>query len=80
MKKNYLFLVVFICIAMSSFAQVTTSNIRGLVVDDQNQPLPDASVVAIHTPTGTKYGGTTNFDGRFSLLNMRDPCPLVFTT
>jgi len=79
MKKNYLFLVVFICIAMSSFAQVTTSNIRGLVVDDQNQPLPDASVVAIHTPTGTKYGGTTNFDGRFSLLNMRVGGPYTVT-
>jgi hypothetical protein len=79
MKKNYLFLAIFLCIAMSSFAQVTTSNIRGLVVDDQNQPLPDASVVAIHTPTGTKYGGTTNFDGRFNLLNMRVGGPYTVT-
>ena len=79
MKKNYLFLAIFFFIAMSSFAQVTTSNIRGLVVDDQNQPLPDASVVAIHIPTGTKYGGTTNFDGRFNLLNMRVGGPYTVT-
>jgi len=79
MKKNYLFLAIFFCIAMSSFAQVTTSNIRGLVVDDQNQPLPDASVVAIHTPTGTKFGGTTNFDGRFNLLNLRVGGPYTVT-
>tara|TARA_R110002073_G_scaffold72537_1_gene177440 strand:- start:433831 stop:436914 length:3084 start_codon:yes stop_codon:yes gene_type:complete len=59
------------CIAISSYAQVTTSNMNGSVIDDQNQPLPGASVVAIHIPTGTKYGGTTNFEGRYNLLNMR---------
>ncbi|MGB5462706.1 MAG: carboxypeptidase regulatory-like domain-containing protein, partial [Aureibaculum sp.] len=63
----------------SSFAQVTTSDIRGLVVDDQNAPLPGANVVAIHTPTGTKYGGTTNLDGRFNLLNMRVGGPYTVT-
>ena len=79
MKKMYAFAVLFICIAFTSFAQVTTSNIRGLVVDDQNQPLPSASVVAIHTPTGTKYGGSTNFDGRYNLLNMRVGGPYTVT-
>ncbi|MGB5364576.1 MAG: carboxypeptidase-like regulatory domain-containing protein, partial [Aureibaculum sp.] len=71
MKKIYFFAALFLGLAISSFAQVTTSDIRGLVVDDQNAPLPGANVVAIHTPTGTKYGGTTNLDGRFNLLNMR---------
>ncbi|MDJ0644860.1 MAG: TonB-dependent receptor [Flavobacteriaceae bacterium] len=79
MKKMYAFAVLFCCIAITSFAQVTTSNIRGLVVDDQNQPLPGASVVAIHTPTGTKYGGSTNFDGRYNLLNMRVGGPYTVT-
>ncbi len=71
MKKRYIFIMLFFCITISSFAQVTTSNIKGLLVDDQNQPLPGANVVAIHTPTGTKYGGTANLEGRYSLLNMR---------
>ena len=71
MKKLYIFAMLFLCFAISSFAQVTTSNIRGLIVDDQSEPLPGANVVAIHTPTGTKYGGTTNLDGRFNLSNMR---------
>ena len=79
MKKMYAFAMLFFCIVLSSFAQVTTSNIRGLVVDDQNQPLPQASVVAIHTPTGTKYGGSTNFDGRYNLLNLRVGGPYTVT-
>ncbi len=78
MKKLYLALLLCV-LAISSFAQVTTSNIRGLVVDDQNQPLPSASVVAVHTPTGTKYGGTTNFDGRYNLLNLRVGGPYTVT-
>ncbi len=79
MKKNYFFAVLFFLAALSSFAQVTTSNIKGTVVDDQNQTLPGANVVAIHTPTGTKYGGTTNLDGRYNLLNMRVGGPYIVT-
>ena len=79
MKKLYVFAALFLCLAISSFAQVTTSNIKGLLVDDQNQPMPGANVVAIHTPTGTKYGGTTNFDGRYNLLNMRVGGPYSVT-
>ncbi len=66
-------------IGVVSFAQVTTSNIKGLVVDDQGQPLPGANVVAIHTPTGTNYGSATNFDGRFNLLNLRVGGPYTLT-
>jgi len=79
MKKLYIFAVLFLCLAISSFAQVTTSNIRGLIVDDQSQPMPGANIVAVHTPTGTKYGGTTNIDGRYNLLNMRVGGPYTLT-
>ena len=79
MKKIYIFAVLFLCLAISSFAQVTTSNIRGLIVDDQSQPMPGANIVAIHTPTGTRYGGTTNLDGRYNLLNMRVGGPYTLT-
>jgi len=54
-----------------AIGQVTTSNIKGLVQDANSEPLPGANVVAIHVPTGTKYGAATNFDGRFNLLNLR---------
>ncbi len=60
-------------------AQVTTSNIRGTVVDDQNVPLLGANVVAVHTPTGTRYGAITNEDGRYNLLNLRVGGPYEVT-
>ena len=57
-------------------AQVTTSNMSGTVVDDQSEPLLGANVVAVHTPTGTKYGAITNEDGLFQMLNMRVGGPI----
>ncbi|WP_405382489.1 carboxypeptidase regulatory-like domain-containing protein [Maribacter sp. LLG6340-A2] len=71
MKKQVLFQLLFLIVTVTSYAQVTTSNIRGLVVDDQKEPLFGANIVAVHTPTGTKYGSITNEDGRFNLLNLR---------
>ncbi|MEX0360960.1 MAG: carboxypeptidase regulatory-like domain-containing protein, partial [Allomuricauda sp.] len=63
----------------SAFSQVTTSNIRGSVVDDQNAPLLGANVVAVHTPTGTRYGAITNEEGRYNLLNLRVGGPYEVT-
>ncbi len=63
--------IVLLFATVSALAQVTTSNIRGKVTDDQSSPLLGANIVAIHTPTGTVYGAITNEDGRFNLLNLR---------
>jgi len=79
MKKKLLFSIVLFFAAFVAIAQVTTSNIRGAVTDDQSEPLLGANVVAIHTPTGTKYGAITNEDGRFNLLNLRVGGPYEVT-
>ncbi|WP_340199112.1 carboxypeptidase regulatory-like domain-containing protein [Ascidiimonas sp. W6] len=63
--------VLFLLVILAGNAQVTTSNIRGLILDDQGEPLLGANIVAIHTPTGTKYGAASNEDGRFNMLNLR---------
>lgn len=60
-------------------AQVTTSNIRGQVTDQQGEPLLGANVLAIHTPTGTRFGAITNEDGRYNLLNLRVGGPYEIT-
>ena len=68
-----------ICLSFFAFSQVTTSNIKGLILDEASQPLPGANIVVIHTPTGTKYGVSTNFDGRYNLLNLRVGGPYSIT-
>ncbi|RFM29156.1 TonB-dependent receptor [Deminuibacter soli] len=61
-------------------AQETTSDMVG-TVSVANKPLAGVSVVAIHTPTGTRYATSTRNDGRFNLPNMRvgGPYTLVVT-
>ncbi|MDU8886384.1 carboxypeptidase regulatory-like domain-containing protein [Yeosuana sp. MJ-SS3] len=78
MKKITFFLFVML-FGVIGYSQVTTSNIKGLVQDENSEPLPGANVVAIHEPTGTKYGAATNIDGRYNLLNLRVGGPYTIT-
>jgi len=58
MKNHLLTLLLFFC--LSAFGQQT---ITGVVSDDQNMPLPGASVLIKGTTTGTQ----TDFNGNYSL-------------
>ncbi len=59
-------------------AQETTSEIQGLVSDGK-AGLPGVNVVAIHQPTGTKYGTSTRLDGRYNLPNLKIGGPYTIT-
>lgn len=50
---------------------VTTSEIRGKISDTEGNSLIGANVIAIHTPTGSQYGTSTDIDGRFRIPNMQ---------
>src|SRR5574344_289914 len=58
-------------IATSVFAQVTTSSLNGKITDASGAPLPGATVVAVHTPSGTQYFAVANSEGRFYINGMR---------
>ena len=74
MKKFYT-LVVSLFVAMSAMAQVTTASMNGFVADDKGTPVIGATVVAVHTPTGTEYAVATNTSGRFNINGMRTGGP-----
>lgn len=62
-----------------SYAQVTTSGMNGRIVTANNEALPGATVMAIHTPSGTKYGTTTDGEGFFRIPNMNVGGPYKVT-
>jgi hypothetical protein len=65
-------LVLLLAIQGLAFSQgVTTSSMTGRVLDESNEPLIGATVIAIHTPSGSRYGTVTNIDGRYTIPAMR---------
>lgn len=61
------------------FAQSTTAAISGKVLDEKGEGLPGANVIAIHEPTGSRYGAATRADGNFNIVNMRVGGPYKVT-
>ena len=66
-KKTRLALLVASSLAFSGLAsaQVTSSSIRGQVVDTQGNPVSGVEVEVLHTPTGSRKTLTTSENGVF---------------
>lgn len=78
MKKIITLLLIF-CSSVTILGQTTTSSIKGIVKSTAGETLPAATILAIHTPTGSKYSGVSNVDGRYNMLNMRIGGPYKIT-
>ncbi|MCX6238666.1 MAG: TonB-dependent receptor [Bacteroidia bacterium] len=74
LNKLLLTVVLFAGMVLTTLGQVTTSGMSGRITGG-TESLPGAAIVAVHVPSGTQYGTTTNADGRFSLQGMRTGGP-----
>ena len=79
MRKNLLTLILALIASFGLKAQVTTSSLAGLVTDTNGEALVGATVVAIHTPSGTTYGAATRSDGHYVIPGMRIGGPYKVT-
>ncbi len=83
MKSWPVFVAVFLLVCgacCSLLAQgVTTTALTGIVTSDKGEAIVGANVVAVHGPTGTKYGGTTRSNGQYNIPNMRVGGPYTVT-
>ncbi len=74
--------VVLLCVLASSTVLgqgTTTAAISGKVTSKAGEPLPGVNVVAVHEPSGTRYGTATRTDGRYAIPNMRVGGPYTVT-
>jgi hypothetical protein len=82
--NQYYFILLILILSASVIALsaqgVTTSSLSGTVSDMAGEPLIGANVVAIHLPSGTVYGTSTDVDGTFNFANMRVGGPYKVTT
>ncbi|MBQ8837985.1 MAG: TonB-dependent receptor [Bacteroidales bacterium] len=75
--RHFAALLCGIFLFVNAFAQVTTSSLSGLVSDEAGAPLAGATVVAVHTPSGTVYSAVANENGRYNISGMRPGGPYV---
>lgn len=80
MKQKLLILFCLLVPGFMALGQgITTSSMNGRVTDDTGEPLPGATVIAVHTPTGTQFGNVTNAEGFYRIPNMNVGGPYKIT-
>jgi hypothetical protein len=79
-KGLVLLLLLALIVPVGVWAQgLTTAALNGRVVDNNNQPLIGANVMAVHQPSGTTFGINSRADGRYNIPGMRVGGPYTIT-
>ncbi len=70
--QKLLLLSVLVFSTIMSYSQgVTTSSLKGKVVDVSGKPLDGVTIALIHVPSGTQYGTMSRADGGYDLQGVR---------
>jgi hypothetical protein len=72
--KKIIFILIILLSAVGH-AQVTSAAMSGVVRSNKGEVLPGATVEIFHTPTGTKYFSTTDYNGGYSAQGLRPGGP-----
>jgi hypothetical protein len=71
MKNIFKTLLLSLATLTIGYGQVTTSAISGTIKDASNEVLIGATIEAVHLPSGTSYGTSTDVDGSYRISGMR---------
>lgn len=66
-----LLVAIFLFVVADANTQVTTAGLTGKITDTNREPVAGATILAIHEPSGTRYGAITHADGRYLIQGMR---------
>ncbi|MDY0098589.1 MAG: carboxypeptidase regulatory-like domain-containing protein [Bacteroidales bacterium] len=70
--KRMLVVLFWMLIPVMVFGQgATTASLGGKITDTDGNPLPGASIVAVHNPSGTQYATIADNAGNYRIQNMR---------
>ena len=80
LRAGWAALALVLFLATGVLAQgVTTGQMGGFVVDTEGNPIVNATVVAVHQPSGTSYGTSSRGGGAWNIPNMRVGGPYTIT-
>ncbi|WP_020567248.1 TonB-dependent receptor [Neolewinella persica] len=71
--------LVILSVSLGLDAQITNSSITGRITDSNGGELPGATVLAVHTPSGSTYGTVANENGYYTIQGMRVGGPYTIT-
>jgi hypothetical protein len=78
--RNLFLSIAMVFVSFAAFGQgVTTAMLTGKVVDPDGKALPGATVIAVHTPSGSQYGTITDDNGNYRIPNMNVGGPYLIT-
>ncbi len=82
--RNLYFLLSFLLAMLGAMPKAwaqgtTTSTLSGAVLEKEGETLPGATVLAVHEPTGARFGVATGSDGGFYIPNMSVGGPYTIT-